>query len=175
MLFEVSQVIEASKKKGLANLAFGLPIADYPDHGQVAMSGAYLSYDYLAISECRRCGNLNTTLAMDGNDVLEPMSAGRGPECRDERCGDKVPVICHAIYEIVEGNGDKLIDSSDLEELAACVEALNEKLDEFAHTYQGRLRIMPSVVFSPNQHATVMVEVASVIASFGQSRRPGDQ
>lgn len=106
MYYEPSEIIEASKNKEMLELAFGLAIREYPQHGYVVMPQASDGYDYLAVSECRGCGGLITTLAMNDGGILMPMSAGTGPQCNTDRCGDKVSTICYAVYEIVDAPDD---------------------------------------------------------------------
>mgnify|MGYP001137877666 CR=1 FL=1 len=80
--------------------SFGLPIKEYKSFGSFADAGAARDHDFICISECRHCGHLNTTLAQEEDGLLIPMSAGRGPLCKGEKCGDKISASCYGFFRI---------------------------------------------------------------------------
>ena len=100
MAYECADVISQAKDRLNHALHFGLPVKDYQCFGELEDHIAE-SYDFVCISECRHCGKLNTTIAQEEDGLIMPMSAGRGPECKAERCGDKIAAITYGYFKLV--------------------------------------------------------------------------
>jgi len=92
-------LIERALVNTLETLPFGEPLGRYRQLGSVDRASEW-DYDYEAISECRHCGGLTVTGAQEEDGLLIPMTAGRGPNCKHEKCGDKVSAGCLGVFRV---------------------------------------------------------------------------
>ncbi len=99
MLNDVDLLLKAFPKIASAK-EFGLSLSKYSDFGFLSDASPDRGHDFICISECRHCGNLNTTIAQNENGILMPMSAGRGPKCKEEKCGDAVAHVCYGFFRL---------------------------------------------------------------------------
>lgn len=93
-------IFDAALKSLLPCQEFGLPIDHYKDLGDPPLGVWANEFSIICISECRHCHKLNTTYAQIEGGRLIPMSAGSGPDCQGQKCGDKVSSYCYGYFRL---------------------------------------------------------------------------